>query len=327
MRFARLMCGLLGCSALGIPSARAQAPHDVAAAEALFQDGRALLEAGRVQEACPKLAESQRLDPATGTLIALAACHEKEGRLASAWAEFTEAAARAARERQTERRDLAAARVDRLRPQLSTLKVQVSESVARIPGLSIVRSGRVLGRGEWNAPLPIDGGSYAIEVTAPGYLPWRRELTVAPANDRAVLEIPELRPEPKAAPEPPPRVPPKPPAPAAKQGLSQMQWVGLGTAGAGVAGLGVGGYFLVKMLSKNADSKDDCDGNACGTHGTADRNSALRAGNVATGFGIGGAVLLVAGGSLFLVGQSEHEARTPLSVSVHAHGLRLSGTF
>jgi hypothetical protein len=300
----------------------------MAAAEALFQDGRALLESGRVAEACPKLAESQRLDPATGTLIALAACHEKEGKLASAWAEFTEAAARATEELQSERRDLAVARVEQLRPRLSSLLVRVPEAVARTPGLSILRSGRVLGRGEWNAPLPVDGGSYAIDVTAPGYLPWRREIAVAAENDQSIVDVPELRAEPKPAPKKPvTRAPVRSPAPTPR-GLSKLEWLGIGTAGAGVVTLGVGGYFLGKMVSKNAESDGDCDEqNKCGPEGTADRNAALDAGNWATGFGIGGGVLLLAGGSLFLVGRTERNERAPLSVSVHAGGIGVSGAF
>ena len=37
-------------------------------ADALFKEGRALLDAKKFDEACPKLAESQRLDPGAGTL-------------------------------------------------------------------------------------------------------------------------------------------------------------------------------------------------------------------------------------------------------------------
>src|SRR5262245_36723730 len=61
------------------------------AAQALFDQGRALVTLGRFAEACPKLAESLRLDPGIGTMLWLADCYENVGRSASAWATFREA--------------------------------------------------------------------------------------------------------------------------------------------------------------------------------------------------------------------------------------------
>src|SRR5262245_29948991 len=63
-----------------------------AAAEALFQAGRAALAKGDYATACEKFAESQPLDPAVGTLFNLAECNDKLGKLATAWQLFNQVA-------------------------------------------------------------------------------------------------------------------------------------------------------------------------------------------------------------------------------------------
>jgi hypothetical protein len=49
---------------------------DPVLAEALFHDGKAQMKKGNYAAACPKLAESYKQDPATGTLLALAVCQD-----------------------------------------------------------------------------------------------------------------------------------------------------------------------------------------------------------------------------------------------------------
>src|SRR6185436_13656654 len=63
-----------------------------AQAEVLFRQGRTLLSAGKVAEACSAFEESQKLEPAVTTLLNLAGCREKLGQFATAWGLFLEAA-------------------------------------------------------------------------------------------------------------------------------------------------------------------------------------------------------------------------------------------
>src|SRR5688572_6551294 len=76
-------------------AASAQAPTRAAT---LFEEGKKLLEQGRVDEACAVLAESDKLEPAVGTLGLLAGCHEKQNKLGTAYKEYLETAARAAKQ-------------------------------------------------------------------------------------------------------------------------------------------------------------------------------------------------------------------------------------
>ena len=124
----RKLSGFATMLALGIalaPAAFAGDASTQAAAEALFREGRALMQQGKYPEACQKLKESQRLDPGAGTLLNLAACYERGGQTASAWATYREAAASAARSGRKDWEATARERAHQLEPTLSSLTIDV----------------------------------------------------------------------------------------------------------------------------------------------------------------------------------------------------------
>ena len=121
---------------------------DKSLATQLFKEGRALVDQGKVAEGCRKLEESQRLDPGGGTLLNVALCHEKEGRTATAWAEFTEALGLAKKDDRPQRIELAQTHIVALEPTLSRLVIQVPEG-SDFPELEIKRDGGVIRRAAW----------------------------------------------------------------------------------------------------------------------------------------------------------------------------------
>jgi len=175
-------------------SSAASAQPAGAQAKVLFRQGRDLLAAGKVAEACSALEESQTLEPAVTTLLNLAACREKLGQLATAWGLFIVVA------RQTRSADDAAsqqlhhvaqARAQKLEPRVSRLTINVPLQ-SQLDGLEIARGEDRVGAVMWNRALPVDGGTYTITVRAPGSNQWSTQVTVAAENDSKTVQIPDL---------------------------------------------------------------------------------------------------------------------------------------
>src|SRR5262245_19625787 len=66
-------------------------PTQVAASTALFNEGRSLMAMGRFDDAVERFRGAQALAPCVGILLNLGECHEKRGRLASAFGSYSEA--------------------------------------------------------------------------------------------------------------------------------------------------------------------------------------------------------------------------------------------
>jgi len=141
----------------------------------------------RWAEACPLFEASYRADPQIGVLLYLADCHEHVGRIASAYAEFTDAAD-LARQRGDARESIARQRAATLAPRLS--KIRVVAPPEPPPGLVVKRDGvdiTLLVGGE----LAIDPGDHELEASAPGYISWSKKVTAAGTTPVAI-EIPKL---------------------------------------------------------------------------------------------------------------------------------------
>lgn len=304
-----------------------------AAAEALFQEAANLVGAGKTAQACQKFAASQELDPALGTLLRLADCRDREGKSASAWALFLEAAALSGQRGETQRRDLAAQRAADLEQRLSKLVLRLpkhlpEDATVKLNGLSIPRA-------SWSSPLPVDPGKTLLEVSAPGFMPWHHEVETPPGPSVSEVPVPLLERAPELVKTAPPSseqrsLSPKPEA--------DRPWdvVGYVVGSLGLIGLGVGSYLTVRAYDANSDSLDHCrtdDKNRCTAEGTRLRDDAKSFADGATvAFAVGG-TLLLAGVTLVIVGPTSRReapvARLTLSADAmrDGGGLHLRGAF
>ena len=232
-------------------SARAEDASSVAAATVLFDEGAKLMDSGRAQEACPKLERSQALAPNGGTLLLLAECYEKTGRIATAWVTFREVASRAASAGRRDAEISALERANRLESQLPRLTITVP-ATTKTSGLEVKRDGVVVKEAELGVPVPSDPGPHEISATAPQMKPFKKTVTLH-ARETLDFPIPALAPATVdmsgAAAEPTT----EPPVEQPRTGGAQRE-IGLGIAGVGVASLIAGGVFGMLAKAKNDEA-------------------------------------------------------------------------
>ncbi|MDB5218133.1 MAG: hypothetical protein JWO86_6060 [Myxococcaceae bacterium] len=260
-------------SIAAVPSvARADGAANPSHADALFREGRTLLDAKRYDEACPKLAASQKEDPGAGTLLALALCHEGQGKTATAWNDLNEAAALG---KKVGRNDLAAAaqkRAQAMEPLLSRLVVRVPHADdADHADYEVKRDGEPLEPKMWGTAVVVDPGEHRVEVSAKGKTSRSYGVRITGAGVvEIIVDNLEDAGRPVVAAAPAKAAPTRirlestvPAAPAEESHGGAQRTIGLTLIGLGVVGLGTGAYFGGKALSESAEGRRACTVTPC----------------------------------------------------------------
>ena len=276
-------------------SAHAEDRQDPAAAEELFRQGRAAAEKRDFLSACAKFRESNRLDPAVGTLFNIADCEEKLGRFATSWTLFQEVAQRLAND--DDRHAIAARRAQALEARVPMLSVHLV--AAARAGVQVRRDGIVLGDASLDTALPVDPGEHVVIVEAPGAEPAQFRTTVG-EGEHAQLQVSVGAPSPAfkgtgAAGG----------TPASSAGASHAAAYVIG--GVGVAGLITGAVAGLLVLDRKSTVNDNCKAHLCNQTGLDAAREGKTLGIVTTVGLVTGALGLGAASYLFLTTPAPNE--------------------
>jgi hypothetical protein len=169
----------LGAGALALvlvlpPASPARAESPIAIpdpiAQALFLDGRDLLDKGQWDTACAKFEASMLLYSAASTLLNIARCYEHQRKLASAWSAYRRVQVLNRETVGDERRqaidDAVNAELKALTPRIPKVRLKMPRQE---PGATIRLDSEVMPLAALGTDLPIDVGEHEIVAEAPGY--------------------------------------------------------------------------------------------------------------------------------------------------------------
>jgi hypothetical protein len=284
----------MGVACLAPRTARAQ-PNDTSQAKptdaaALFDEGRRLFHDGQFTEACERFAASQKLEPRSGTILNLALCHEKEGKTATAYADFQIARSMSEREHKPDREQYASERMAELLKHLSYLRFRIAPTKGAPPSVFIDDS--ALDTKAGMPPSPIDPGSHVVEARFPNKRAFRQEVVIDAATPATVdVNIPALEED-----QPTKAQPPRTTLPPSY--VPPTLWV------VGAAGIGLGAAFGVQAIGQRHDAETrcqtTCDSAAHDLDAAANRSAWLA--NVTIGLGLAAAA---AGVYVFFISQKQ----------------------
>jgi len=239
-------CGLALISAA--VDARAD---DQQKAEELFERGRKLMQsASTLDEACRTLEESLKHMDRGDTVLNLAECHRRQGKTATAWAEFDRALAYGSKVGFPEAIQTATQLRNTLATKLSRLTVTIPAPTGALAGLTVEVGGSPWPRERWNTASVIDPGPVQIRANAKGYKPFEVGVEIGAEKDaKTVVVVLEVEPPP-----PPPPPPPRLPAPIAKPARPLWPWI-VGGAGVALGAAAIGAEIVAVGAHDELDTK------------------------------------------------------------------------
>jgi hypothetical protein len=306
-------------AALLVASSASAGERDPAAAEALYRQGREAATRGDLARACALFAESDRLDPAPGTVLNLADCEEKRGHVARAWELFIRANAMLGRG--DERRAYSVKRAAALEARVPHVVVTLAGDAPA--GATVYRDDVALGAGALGARIPVDPGEHAIVVRAPSRADATVRFSLKEGEERAlVVSAGAERPD---APAPSPGSAPSRPEEEAREARPPTwRTVGFIAGGLGLAGLVVGATAGLMTIDKASTFRDHCHPYGCDRQGL-DAASSGKTLALTSDLGFAfGAVGLAAGAYLLL---TSPKSRTAVGLAPSVRGVDLRGAF
>jgi hypothetical protein len=295
--------------ALVLPVSVAQA-NDPAAVDALFQAAKKLMGDKQYAEACPKFDASYKLDPTLGTLLNLADCYEKLGRIATAWSTWGEAMEKALRDGD-KRADFAKSRREALNKRLPKVVISVENEVE---GVDVFWDQVKLAPAVFGVELPADPAEHDLVVLRDDGVKLKEErvrITEEGARKEITLDLGALdRAKPREVKEPPP--PPPPPLPPYS---GRQRVAGFVIGGLGAAALITAGAFGGLALARRADANERsvCVEKFCTPEGLGAIQSARTFAEAGQWIGVGGIVAAAVGVTVLLTSPPPPPDQKPAS--------------
>ena len=326
------------CSSIFLTSSSGIAQTSDAVAESLFRDGKRLFQSEDYKQACHKLAQSYQIDPAGGTVLLLAICYEKQGKLASAWTRYNDALTLAKRDAREDRERRAREGLDSVEPKLSYIDLKIDPATQAIAGVALSLDGTVLPAIS-DARLPVDAGKHQLTIRAPNYDSWRAEITVGGPAATENVTVPPLQSKPAAS-TPNALAPPSQNLPVQANQTEQLQErtqhgrvraTAYVIGGVGLAAVAVGSYFGIRAIRLNNQADQICPASSCVAAQAAaipKSEDAIRDAHLSDVFIGAGSAAVISAAVLWYLYRNDPPASAPYAAVVpHAASLGYRGTF